>query len=142
MSLAAFHAGSWYRVEIAAVGQFEASALFVDLGMVKTVKLTSLRFLDKSFAAPPRMSANGRLFGIKPKNGEKTWSVAAQVAFKSMTQSKMFGSIKAADENSFALTLVHSIEKRIRVEELMILEGHADADTSATHSLNATFMKF
>lgn len=77
LAVAVYDEGNWHRVEIISADECEAYVLFVDRGCKKRLNVQTLRYLEKSFTTQSRKSARGSLFGIKPKAGDKMWSVAA-----------------------------------------------------------------
>lgn len=137
MPVAVLYDGSWQRAEVISVNDSDAFLHFVDAGCKKHVKISNLRYLEKTFAASPRNCYKGSLFGVKPTNGESLWSAGAIMKFMSKTKGvKLYATIKEQTDGFYQLSLVDDIVKRTRVSDHMVTSGFAEAVMDLDYSKN------
>jgi len=94
-----------------------------------------LRYLEKTFAAPSRKSAQGSLFGVKPKNSND-WSSESCIAFQERaTDVKLTATLKGHKKGAFELLMID--ENCSKLTDFMVQGNFADVDTKVDCSFNA-----
>lgn len=136
MTVAAFDNGKWYRAEVNYLTGSDVFVLLIDFSKRKYLKPDNLRYLEKTFAVPPRMSVRGSLFGVKPKTGNGMWSVESILGFLSRTEKvKLSATLKGHKDGIYQLALID--ENCLRIENFMLEQGLAEADKTVDSSFNA-----
>lgn len=161
LAVAAHDGGNWHRVEIISVDDCEAYVLFVDRGCKKRVNLHTLRYLEKSFTTQSRKSAKGSLFGVKPKDGDKLWSIDAtmvrsnliilkfllnffyfQTLMAKTKDQELLATIKGCKNDIYELSVIIDIKQRARLSDFMLSEGLCDAMDDVDFSMSQILVSF
>jgi Tudor domain len=133
MSVAALDEGQWHRVEVLCVSGQHVFALFLDSGIMKYIKKSNLRYLEKTFASLSRKACKGRLHGVKPKDGRPMWGLEeARFLISKEKDQKLMALVKDVDESHvFSLSLIEADEectaKHLEIASTMISKEIVDA---------------
>lgn len=139
--VAAWDNVKWCRAEVLFVSDFDVLVSFVDYGCKRLVKVDKVRHLEKFFVTPSRKSCKGSLFGVRPIQGAKQWSVQTKESFKAKTMHfKLWGSIKAHKDGVYELSLIDDLRKLTEISKYLIESGLADPVLGAKSTFNAVLV--
>jgi hypothetical protein len=141
MAVAVYDDFIWHRAEIISVHLPQVNLVLVDSGSKKTVDASSLRYLDKIFAAATRHCYKGSLFGVKPSHGANLWTPGAIMKFMEHTKDKkLMATIKGTVKGFHQLSISSGFIQKTRVEDILVNLGLAEKDISLDYSYNGVLV--
>lgn len=79
---------SWYRAVVQNLSKDSSTVFFADYGNIDTVPNNGIMEIDSQFATLPSMAIECKLAGIKPLDGQTTFSADANAKFDELVLSK------------------------------------------------------
>jgi hypothetical protein len=134
---------TWHRAEVLSVHLPQVNLAFVDTGSKKSVDASSLRYLDKIFAASPRHCYKGSLYGVKPSHGDTHWTPTAIMKFMEHTKDKkLLATIKGTVNGFHQLSFASGTLQTMRVEDILVNLGLAEKDISLDYSYKGVLVSW
>jgi hypothetical protein len=117
------------------VDNINVMSLFVDFCVIKQIERNNKNYLNKIFAATSKKASEGRIYGIKPKDGKNQWDSSAILYFLSKTSgSRILATVKGFDSSQSALILSLIDKSNLQdVASSMKSEGVVDGASENTH---------